>query len=86
MTPLNKKLILPFKASSVLFLQCYDGTSVSDIQMVITKDLSPDLKRGDFIEVLALKIKSKGTQVYELAISEIKIISQPLAHPKGVIL
>ena len=32
------------KASSVLFLQCYDGTSVSDIQMVITKNLSPDLK------------------------------------------
>lgn len=57
------------------FLQCFDGTSQEDIQIVIPKSQAPSLKRGDYVTIDSVKVPSKGTQVYELLASKIEVIS-----------
>lgn len=68
-------------SKTVTFLQCYDGTTDMDIQLVVDKDQMIDLQRGDYIYVKAIKIKSRGTQEFELKIKQIKILSHPKHFP-----
>lgn len=69
------------KSSKVMFLQCFDGTTTEDIQLVVPKDVYLELTRGDYIQVKATKIASKGTQVWEILVSELIILSHPAKYP-----
>ena len=69
------------KSSKVVFLQCYDGTTSEDIQMVLSRDKLGDLSRGDYISVDACKVESRGTQDFELQIEEYLIVSKPEKYP-----
>lgn len=69
------------KSSKVMFLQCFDGTTVEDIQLVVPKEIYVELTRGDHIQVKATKVASKGTQVWELLVSEVTIVSHPQKYP-----
>jgi len=70
------------KAKDIAFLHLFDGSTVKDIQVVISKEQRSLVARGAYLEIFGSKIKSKGSgQDFEVYTKELKVLSSSQEYP-----